>query len=103
MKNFNDMKKRIKLYKYVEEIDDEANHNKEQHFVDEVWANVNYKPKYITRENATEQVLICYVTIRKHDLNFQAVEIDGRLLELKIPPYSDSVYTYFQGEVNFYG
>lgn len=103
MNNYNDMKSRIKLYKEEIDIDDEANHIKNWKYIGEVWANVVYKTKYVVFENATEQVLICYVTIRKRDLDFQAAEIDGRMLVLKKPPYSDRVYTYFQGEVNYNG
>lgn len=101
--NFNEMKKRVTLLKAVETTDDEANRTKEFHFVADVWANVVYKPKYIAKNNATEQVLVCSLTIRKRELDFDAVKVDGRLLELKIPPYSDRVWTYIHGEVNFHG
>lgn len=99
LKNFNELKHRVKLLKSTETVDDEANHIKTYSEVAEVWANIEIKPRYVTRDTATEQILMCTVTIRKRDINFDAVEIDGKRMVLKVPPYSDSVYTYLQGEV----
>lgn len=97
--NYNAMKSRVRLLKKTVTIDAEANRVPSYSFVAEVWAAVEIKPRFITRDTLTERILSYSITIRKRALDFDAVEIDGRLLVLKLPPYSDEVYSYIQGEV----
>ena len=99
MKNFNEMKHRIKLYRSTETINEEADRVKTYLLVDTVWAHLEIKPRYVVRDNATEQILTYNITIRKRPIDFDAVEIDGKRIIMKIPAYSDPVYTYINGEV----
>lgn len=94
-----DLTERITLLQSVETVDAQANRIHTYTDVADVWASVTIKPRYVTRDNSTEQIVTYHIVIRKTPVTFDAVRVGGRIMPLKIPAYSDKVYTYIEGEV----
>lgn len=98
--NYNDMKDRIQLLKEIVSVDDEANRVVTWHEIAEVWAYVEMKPRFVNKGDVTEQIMTYTVMMRKREMDFQAIRINGKIMTLKVPAKSDRLYTYAYGEVN---
>lgn len=93
-----DLKDRVTLLRKIETVDDELNRIVTWQDIQDVWAKVEAKARYISKSNSTKQELTYNITIRKNE-GFDAVRVAGQVMVLQIPPYSDKVFTYIQGAV----